>query len=83
MLVSGRVQGVWFRESCRLEAQRLAVAGWAGNRPDGRVEIEAEGAEEAVVALEAWAGEGPPHARVTGVEIEELEPLGVTEFEVR
>jgi acylphosphatase len=83
MLVSGRVQGVWFRESCRLEAQRLALAGWAGNRPDGRVEIEVEGPADAVAALEAWAGEGPPHARVTGVEAEDLDPLGATEFEVR
>lgn len=74
--VSGRVQGVFFRQSTRLEAERLGLAGSVRNLPDGRVEVEAEGPEEAVDALLRFLHEGPPLARVTGVEVEELEPAG-------
>ena len=45
-VVAGRVQGVWFRESCRREAERLGVTGWVRNRADGSVEIEAQGPED-------------------------------------
>jgi acylphosphatase len=62
--ILGRVQGVWFRESMRREAERLGVAGWVRNRPDGSVEAVAQGAPEAVDALVAWARIGPPQARV-------------------
>lgn len=74
VLVSGRVQGVWFRDSCRAEAVRLGVAGWVRNRPDGRVEAVFEGDEDAVEAMVAWCGEGPPGAVVVAVEVVE-EPL--------
>jgi acylphosphatase len=66
--VSGRVQGVWFRESCREEAALRGVAGWVRNLPDGRVEAVFEGDADAVDALVAWCHEGPPRARVRGVE---------------
>jgi acylphosphatase len=82
-VVSGRVQGVWFREGCRREAARLGVGGWVRNRPDGRVEIEAEGPRDRVEALLAWAREGPPLAVVAGVEIEDLAPAGDRTFTVR
>ena len=62
--ILGRVQGVWFRESMRREAERLGVTGWVRNRPDGSVEAVAQGAPDAVNALVAWARIGPPQARV-------------------
>lgn len=75
-VVSGLVQGVWYRQSCRREAERLGVSGWVRNRPDGRVELEAEGPRSAVDALLAWAHDGPPRALVESVEAERvaLEP---------
>ena len=81
-VVSGRVQGVWFRESCRRRAADLGVAGTVRNRPDGRVEIEVEGARDRVDALLRWAHDGPPRAVVTGVEIEDLVPTGESGFAV-
>jgi acylphosphatase len=83
LVVSGRVQGVWFRESCRAEAERHGVAGWVRNRPDGMVEIEAEGPVLAVAALADWAEQGPPRARVDGVESTDVPVTGTTGFEVR
>ena len=65
--MSGRVQGVWYRDTARQEAERLGVAGSAANRLDGRVVLEAEGEEAAVEAFLAWAAEGPPRARVDTV----------------
>jgi acylphosphatase len=81
-LVSGRVQGVWYRETCRREAERLGVAGSVGNRPDGRVQIEAEGPRAAVGALLAWARQGPPRAIVDTLAIEDLVPRGDAGFRV-
>jgi acylphosphatase len=82
-VVSGRVQGVWFRESCRREAQRLGVTGWVRNRPDRTVEIEAEGERDRVEALLAWAREGPPLAVVTGIEVKDMDPTGEPGFHTR
>lgn len=84
LLIRGRVQGVWFRASARKEAQALGLAGWARNRPDGAVEIEAEGPSEALDALIAWCRKGPPLARVDHIDIERGEARGGVEgFEVR
>ncbi len=71
--IHGRVQGVWFRESMRLEAERLNVAGWVRNTPDGKVEAVVQGPAEAVAALIEWAHRGPPLARVDRVEIGEAD----------
>jgi acylphosphatase len=71
-VVAGRVQGVWFRESCRREAERLGVSGWVHNLRDGRVEIEAQGGRAAVEALLAWAHEGPGLAIVESVTVDDL-----------
>lgn len=71
-VVAGRVQGVWFRESCRREAERLGVTGWVRNRGDGSVEIEAQGNQAAVGALVTWAHEGPRLAVVESVAVEAL-----------
>ena len=67
MIISGRVQGVWFRDSTRGKANELGVYGWVRNRPDGDVEVLAEGSEEKVSQFIAWCHHGPPHARVTQV----------------
>jgi len=76
LTIRGRVQGVWYRGSMENEAERLGLAGWVRNRPDGAVEAEVEGAPEAVDALIAWARRGPPAARVTDVEVRWVDPQG-------
>jgi acylphosphatase len=81
-VVSGRVQGVWYRESCRQQADRLGVSGWVANRPDGRVELEAEGPRPAVDALLTWARAGPQRAVVESVAVADLPPEGGRGFAV-
>lgn len=66
--VSGRVQGVFFRASTRVEAMRLGLDGSAVNLADGRVEVIASGAPEALARLDAWLRQGPPQARVDALE---------------
>ena len=83
MVVRGRVQGVWFRESARRRAEDLGVAGWVRNNPDGSVEAELEGPEEDVEVLVAWFEHGPPQARVDSVVTSVLEPTGRRGFDVR
>lgn len=67
-LVSGKVQGVFFRASTREQALRLGLRGHAKNLPDGRVEVLAAGEGDAIDALERWLHQGPPMARVERVE---------------
>ncbi|MDA8291177.1 MAG: acylphosphatase [Actinomycetota bacterium] len=81
--VSGRVHGVWFRESCRRTAQNHGVRGWVRNLPDGRVEAVLEGDPDSVARLVAWCHDGPEHASVTGVEVLEEAPQGLEGFSVR
>lgn len=69
-LVSGRVQGVFYRAATATEAKRLELSGWARNLPDGRVEVLACGSAAALEALCEWLWEGPPAAVVSGVRIE-------------
>ncbi len=76
LLIHGRVQGVWFRESMRSEALRLNVTGWVRNTPDGTVEAVVQGEDDAVDALIEWAHRGPPQARVDRVEVEAGVSLG-------
>ena len=84
MLVSGRVQGVFFRENTRKKANEFDVFGWARNLLDGRVEVVAEGNKYKVEKLIAWAKEGPPTANVEALDIEWKEYQGdFDEFEVR
>lgn len=68
LLVSGKVQGVFFRASTREQALKLGLRGHAKNLPDGRVEVLAEGDASALDALERWLHVGPPMARVETVE---------------
>jgi acylphosphatase len=65
--IVGRVQGVGFRYALQHEAERLGITGWVRNRADGSVEALAQGPQEALDALEAWARRGPPAARVSEV----------------
>ena len=83
VLVSGRVQGVWFRDTCRREAERNKVAGWVRNRPDGRVEAVFEGEPDAVNTLVNWAQHGPPRAAVTAIDVRDEAPAGDVGFAVR
>ena len=81
VFVSGRVQGVSFRWYAIQHARRTGVAGWVRNLADGRVEAVFEGSRAAVDAMVGWAQEGPPAARVTGVEVSWEEPEGLSEFD--
>jgi len=79
--VEGRVQGVWFRESTRKQAQQLGIRGHALNLPDGSVEVLACGLPESLDGLAGWLHQGPPMARVTAVKAQEVEeecPQGFT-----
>jgi acylphosphatase len=67
--VRGRVQGVFFRASAQREAKRLGLTGWVKNRPDGGVELLAEGEEDELKELIAWANRGPSAARVERVDV--------------
>jgi acylphosphatase len=75
-IVTGRVQGVFYRASTVSEARDHGLTGWVRNLPDGSVELEAQGDDARVAALLAWCAHGPPAARVTGVAVEELAPIG-------
>jgi acylphosphatase len=69
LFVRGRVQGVFFRASTQREAKRLGLTGWVRNRPDGSVEILAEGEEEGLKELVGWAHRGPSTGRTEKVDM--------------
>jgi acylphosphatase len=83
IVVDGRVQGVYFRESTRREAMGLGLAGWVRNLSDGRVEAVFEGSSQAVAQAVAWSRSGPPHAMVTSLDETAEQPEGLVGFEVR
>ncbi|MFG1609631.1 acylphosphatase [Actinoplanes sp. NPDC049265] len=83
VVVTGDVQGVFFRDTCRREATHTGVAGWVRNRDDGSVEAVFEGEPDAVQQLVAWTHRGPIRATVTGVEVTDEPAEGLTGFEVR
>ena len=75
-LIRGRVQGVgfrWFADHC---AEREGLHGWIKNRPDGCVEAQAEGDAAALERFEHVLRQGPPHARVEDVEVDDVVPSG-------
>ena len=80
VVVRGRVQGVFFRDSAQQEAEREGVAGWIRNRDDGAVEAVFEGDPEAVERLVEWCRSGPSSADVEDVEASEEEPEGLSGF---
>jgi acylphosphatase len=81
--VHGRVQGVFFRDSCRSEARSRNVTGWVRNDPGGTVSAYFEGSVDAVQAMVDWSRTGPPHARVDSVDVTDRDPEGGTDFLVR
>lgn len=76
VIVSGRVQGVFYRDSLRRRADELGVSGWVRNTEDGRVEAVFEGAAAAVKTAVDYAREGPPFARVSDIELVEEPATG-------
>jgi acylphosphatase len=82
VVVHGRVQGVFFRDTTRRMAADRGVAGWVRNRPDGAVEAVFEGEPEGVEGMVRFAHEGPRGAAVERVEVFEEEPEGLSGFSV-
>lgn len=83
-LVSGRVQGVFFRASTAEVAKRHGVRGYAMNRPDGRVEVLLAGDDAALAEVNDWLHEGPPAAEVDAVDCEPADESDApTSFEIR
>ena len=74
VLISGKVQGVWFRANTKEKARQLNIKGWVRNLPDGRVEAVFQGEKEMVEEMIKWCYKGPPLAEVEDVEVEWKEP---------
>lgn len=84
IVVTGRVQGVFFRRAAAEQARTLSIAGWARNLNDGSVEIVGEGERQNLQLLLAWAHQGPPHARVNAVQVQWQPCVGeFAQFQVR
>jgi acylphosphatase len=82
VLISGRVQGVFFRGACQRLAQQHGVSGWVRNLPDGRVEAVFEGPAEDVGRLVEWSRHGPRSAVVEDVRVQAESPEGISGFQV-
>jgi acylphosphatase len=83
LVIHGRVQGVFFRDTLRTLAECSGVAGWARNTPEGTVEAVLEGDDDAVARLIAFARKGPEGARVEHVHEGAEEPQGLSGFSIR
>lgn len=83
LLISGKVQGVWYRKSAAEQAVRLNVEGFATNMPDGTVRIEAGGLREEMDLFIDWCRTGPPLAVVTNVDVTEGPIVGHAGFHIR
>lgn len=83
VLISGMVQGVFFRQATAEQARRLGVAGWVRNRPDGRVEAVFEGSQDVVDQIVSWCRDGTPWSKVEQVEVTAEEPEGLDAFRIR
>ena len=81
-LVSGRVQGVYFRQSTLQQAQALGLRGWVRNLSDGRVEVWYEGDEQALRHLSRWLEQGPAQAQVHGLELHRQPVQGFVDFQL-
>lgn len=76
VIISGRVQGVWYRVSTKKMATTLGLLGWVKNRSDGAVEALFEGDEDVIHRMIAWCKQGPPLAQVTEVKVKDKQPTG-------
>ena len=74
VVISGRVQGVWFRTSTKQKAEQLGLTGWVRNTSDGSVEAIFEGDEKRIKDMLEWCHRGPPLAKVSNVEVKNQEP---------
>lgn len=77
VLISGRVQGVWFRASTKKKADELGIHGWVRNTSDGKVEAVFEGEEEKINEMIKWCHTGPPLARVEKIEVKKQKPTNI------
>jgi len=84
-VVTGRVQGVFYRASTQEEAVRLGLLGWVRNRDDGSVELVACGEEAVLSQLEHWLWQGPRFAKVSGIQVNAVDAVGpgFTDFSIR
>lgn len=82
-LISGKVQGVFFRQSTQKKARQLSISGWVKNLTDGRVELMATGDDANIAAFCAWLKQGPRLASVDAVAIHDVETQPFVEFSVR
>ena len=82
-MISGRVQGVFFRDSTRRRAESAGVSGWVRNTPEGTVEAVFQGEPQAVEELVEFCRRGPSRAEVASIEVVDEEPEGLTGFEIR
>ena len=83
VLISGRVQGVFFRDTCRRMAERHGVSGWVRNLPDGSVEAVFEGPVGEVRRLVEWSRHGPRSAAVQDIRVRAEPPEGISGFRIR
>ncbi len=83
VVIRGRVQGVFFRDTVRRRAAQAGVVGWVANRRDGAVEAVFEGDPQAVEQMVRFARQGPRRAEVAGIEVSEEQPEGLEGFSVR
>jgi len=83
VIAHGTVQGVFFRDSTRREAERHGVSGWAANEPDGTVQMVFEGSDEAVEAMIAFVRDSPGHSSVSSVDVSHEPVEGVSGFSTR
>jgi acylphosphatase len=83
VVVSGQVQGVWFRASTKQKAEELGLTGWVRNNPNGCVEAIFEGEEELVNKIIDWCYNGPPMAKVDNVEVKKQKTVGFKDFSIR
>jgi acylphosphatase len=83
LFIQGKVQGVYYRQSCAQEARAKHINGYVRNLHDGRVEAVLEGEDLAIEEMIAWCRRGPPSAVVQNVELHESTPVGETRFEVQ
>lgn len=81
--ISGKVQGVFFRASTKDAAEQMDIKGFVRNEKDGSVYVEAEGEDDNLTQFLAWCHQGPPHAEVKNVHIEEDGIQGFSRFEIK
>ena len=83
LIIKGKVQGVFYRDSARKEALKLGLSGWIRNMPDGSVEAMASGEEDQLLAFVTWCKDGPPLAKVTEVIQRLAEPQAFNSFSIK